>query len=153
MALISPVYRLTPNPAYDARDPKKSKKPQWLRKKIHKAQFNRGKRRKWMNQQAGQTIAFKPKKAKHQPNACEALFTIKAEQAGWTVSHKGWPDFMCWRDGQVCAVEVKPDVGSTQLRQEQKDVMKTLASFGIPCYKWSPEKGFEKIIPEIKFES
>ena len=63
---------------------------------------------------------------------------------GWTPTKRGWPDFFCLKDGKVCAIEVKPHKGSL-LKQNQIAVMGILSSFGIPCYLWSPDGGFEAV--------
>ena len=66
---------------------------------------------------------------------------------------RGWPDFLCFKDGELIAVEVKPDqgpvVGRKPLRLEQSLVLRWFARHGIKCYVWSPRKGFERIKPEV----
>jgi hypothetical protein len=80
-------------------------------------------------------------------NTPERLFARMAESRGWDITKRGWPDFLCWRDGKLVAVEVKPR-GSHPLKASQLRVMRYLVAHGIDCYKWSPDGGFEKIEPE-----
>lgn len=127
-----------------------SPRPRWLQMKIEKERHGAGKYRRMLNQQAihnGSNVELAPKKwkkRKHKTNPTEALFRIKAIRAGWRISKKGWPDFLCSKGDRVVAVEVKPDVGETELRKEQREVMSFLSSKGIACFRWSPTRGFQK---------
>ncbi len=68
-----------------------------------------------------------------------------AEQYGLEAIKRGWPDFSIFvRSGKFVCVEVKPkDYHS--LKYDQFSVMKALAGYGVPCYKWSPKHGFVQI--------
>ncbi len=78
-------------------------------------------------------------------NASEERFKDLAKDSRWEVTKLGWPDFFCWKDGRIVIVEVKPDHGDSDLRRTQKVILTALASFGIPCFRWSPERGFDRI--------
>lgn len=85
-------------------------------------------------------------------NLPENTAARKLEEAGWEVTKRGWPDFIC-RDpdgGAVMAVEVKPrypDGEFHPLKTAQLEVFKILDSFGVPCWisdgvkwkRWRPE--------------
>ena len=80
-------------------------------------------------------------------NTSERALMRFMRKQGWTCSKKGWPDFFCVHtknSHQIALVEVKPHRGR-RLRTHQKAVMLALAAFGVPCYRWSPESGFEQI--------
>jgi hypothetical protein len=40
---------------------------------------------------------------------------------------------------------VKPDHGDSELRRTQRIILAALASFGIPCFRWSPLRGFTRV--------
>jgi hypothetical protein len=48
----------------------------------------------------------------------------------------GWPDLLCWKRGQVIAVELKSDKGT--LTPEQREVLASLAEAGVAVYVWRP---------------
>jgi hypothetical protein len=73
------------------------------------------------------------------------VFYDKMVEAGWIVIRTGWPDFLCFRNHEICAVEVKPDQ-SQGLKKSQAIVMNLLASLGLKCYKWDAEKGFTGVV-------
>jgi hypothetical protein len=63
---------------------------------------------------------------------------------GWSVLHNGWPDFLCFRQGQssrpdVIAVEVKlpPD----RPTEKQKQLHHILIAAGIPVYMLHDVRG------------
>jgi hypothetical protein len=62
-------------------------------------------------------------------NEAEAEFYDWAKSRGWQLTRRGWPDFFCWRDGQIALVEVKPKKGR-RLKQHQIFVLKALAEAG-----------------------
>lgn len=79
-------------------------------------------------------------------NSSEALFWKWAKDHGYTPTKKGWPDFFIVRPGtnEVACVEVKPQYGRN-LKHHQRIVALTLAAYGIPCFKWCPDTGFQRI--------
>jgi hypothetical protein len=72
-------------------------------------------------------------------NPHEDAFAQWAIEQGWTVTKKGWPDFMCRRGDEIMAVEVKG--GKDFVRPEQFDTIRDLRAVGFPTFVWSPEKG------------
>jgi hypothetical protein len=78
-------------------------------------------------------------------NAAEERFKELAKDSSWEVTKLGWPDFFCWKDGRIVIIEVKPDHGDSELRRTQRIILAGLASFGIPCFRWSPQRGFSRI--------
>jgi hypothetical protein len=83
---------------------------------------------------------------KRPKNASEGAFWDAAQATGWTVSKRGWPDFICWKDEQLMVVEVKRHRGY-RLKRHQTKVMIELAKRGIACYQWTPDGGFQRIVP------
>lgn len=79
-------------------------------------------------------------------NPAEGKFFEEANAKGWTVSKRGWPDFFCVKDGNIILVEVKKHRGRN-LKRSQLTVLRSLARYGVPCYRWSPDIGFEPISP------
>jgi hypothetical protein len=78
-------------------------------------------------------------------NNAEEKFKDLAKDSHWEVTKLGWPDFFCWKDGRIVIVEVKPDHGDSELKRTQRIILTALASFGIPCFRWSPQRGFTKV--------
>lgn len=82
-------------------------------------------------------------------NAAEAAFFDAAVAAGWSVTKRGMPDFFIARDDEVALVEVKPPAEGrrtgAQLRAYQQIVLNALSGYGVPCYVWSPDRGFVKM--------
>jgi len=71
----------------------------------------------------------------------------KLEGDGWVVTHKGWPDFACVRDGEMMFIEVKQYKGE-MLKREQHFILTNLAKLGLNCYKWTPDGLFEQILSD-----
>ena len=71
-------------------------------------------------------------------NDAERTFEERAISEGWRVTKKGWPDFLCRKDGRVIAVEVKrlsPKTGRRQaLRREQLHTLEWLQGLGAEVY-------------------
>ncbi len=80
-------------------------------------------------------------------NEAEGAFFLEAKKRGWTITKRGWPDFFCFNEdeGRIAAVEVKP-TRDRPLKREQLMVMRMLARHGVPCFKWSPDGGFERVV-------
>lgn len=66
------------------------------------------------------------------------------ERSGYTVIKSGYPDLFCFRDDGIVLIEVKPR-GGDRLKTNQNIILNLLSRHGVPCYKWSPDIGFEKI--------
>ena len=77
-------------------------------------------------------------------NASELELYRLMTNGGFDVVRRGWPDFACFRDDELCLVEVKPD-RDTHLKRSQYRLMKALVDRGIKCYRWSPDVGFQSI--------
>jgi Holliday junction resolvase len=77
-------------------------------------------------------------------NSAEAACFDAMREAGWTVTKRGWPDFFCVKDGEICVVEVKPR-GSTPMKKNQNLVMEKLKEHGITCYRYDPDDGLTKV--------
>jgi hypothetical protein len=67
-----------------------------------------------------------------------------ARSTGWTVSRRGWPDFLLENDGQILCVEVKAQP-KTPLSKHQRRVLHALVAYGVPCYRWSPSGGLVRL--------
>jgi len=70
-------------------------------------------------------------------NWAEGDFADLARRNGWEVTKRGWPDFLCFKDGEFIAVEVKPRTvrgGHKKLKPEQVLVMRILSDHGIRCF-------------------
>lgn len=80
-------------------------------------------------------------------NAAELAFYQAARARGWEACKRGWPDFFCVnQDGRIALVEVKPRA-ERALKHEQSVILRALAAYGVPCFRWSPDGGFERIQP------
>lgn len=77
-------------------------------------------------------------------NLAEGAFFDAALAAGWEPTKRGWPDFFMEKDGVIAAVEVKPST-RTPLKRSQRRVMEALAAHGVPCFRWTPDGGFDRI--------
>jgi len=59
---------------------------------------------------------------------------------------------MAFKDERLICVEVKP-YQAFNLRSTQTRCMKALAAHGIPCFRYSPDVGFQRLfLPEKKNE-
>lgn len=72
----------------------------------------------------------------------EQRFADWAESQGWDVTKRGWPDFICRRDGAIMAVEVK--AGKDDIRPEQIDLLDNLSAAGIPTYVYHDGMGLKR---------
>lgn len=87
-------------------------------------------------------------------NKAEDAFEKFMYAEGWSVTKRGWPDFLAFKtEGkgekkkhQVILVEVKAD-GSHPLKPEQYRVFQILASAGFLCYRYDPENGLNLYKP------
>jgi len=86
-----------------------------------------------------------PAPGRRPKNEAEGLFWDKVKEDGWEVTKRGWPDFFCTRqNGDLMLVEVKAHRGR-RLKHHQIKVLKILGSYGVPCYRWSPDTGLERV--------
>ena len=85
-------------------------------------------------------MAIKQRRPK---NAAEGAFFDEAQRRGWTLTKRGWPDFLAWKDGEMIAVEVKPHCDHP-LKREQLAVMAALSMRGVKCFRWTPDGGLEE---------
>ena len=76
--------------------------------------------------------------SKRQGREAEDAFHVWAQDT--EIHHKGWPDFLCVKDGLVFAVEVKS--GNASLSPEQRKVAAILTGLGIKTFIWSPESPY-----------
>lgn len=80
-------------------------------------------------------------------NPTEAQLYDALEADGWTIAKSGYPDFFCVKDGMIMCVEVKPK-STHGLKTNQRKIMEYLSNCGVPCFKWTPDGGFEEIKKE-----
>ena len=80
-------------------------------------------------------------------NSAEAACFDILEKHGWKPTKRGWPDYFCVRNNEICMVEVKPHKRN-RLRRNQLALMGLLAERGIKCFMWSPDGGFEEVKPK-----
>jgi len=99
---------------------------------------------------AGFCPKYPPDKVKAPPNKTEAMFFEMMKKEGWELTKKGWPDFACFKDGKLILIEVKPK-RSHRLKSWQSKLMLELVKHGIKAYRWSPDGGFEPILPSVEF--
>ena len=93
------------------------------------------------------TITKNNIRTKKPKNIAEGQCYDLLESKGWTPTKKGWPDFFCVKDDKICIIEVKP-TSSQKLKKSQRLVMRLLSKYGVPCYKWTPDGGFELMHPD-----
>ncbi len=61
--------------------------------------------------------------------------------AGWQLTKRGWPDFLCIHpDKGIMAVEVKPTF-THPLKKSQQTIMRELSKYGVPCFRWDEQNG------------
>lgn len=70
----------------------------------------------------------------------KAAFYDLAEDAGWSVATRGWPDFFLQKGDRVIAVQAIP-TGQRKLRQNDAVLQGILNELGVPCFAWSPDLG------------
>lgn len=81
-------------------------------------------------------------------NAPEAAFVEFCKAKGWRCSKRGWPDYVVLRGSDsslgLALVEVKAHRGR-RLKREQLLVLDLLSAYGVPCYRWSPDAGLQRV--------
>jgi hypothetical protein len=80
-------------------------------------------------------------------NAAEVGFAQWATDKGWSVTKNGYPDFLCRSAEGMALVEVKPDRYSN-FSDAQRSALEFLLACQVPCYRWDPESGLERLSPE-----
>jgi len=102
----------------------------------------------WREPNGGQSYIYE----RVRRNEVERKFEELAESNGWKPTKRGWPDFLCFKDGQVIAVECKPRTKKSGelklLKRDQVRTMEILISAGIKCYV-SDGETLEKYNPKI----
>ena len=86
--------------------------------------------------------------AKGPRNPVEARLWDLLLSDGWECRRKGWPDIIAFKNGRIICVEVKPK-RSHNLKRVQYKVLLALSEYGVPCYRWTPDGGFEGITPAV----
>ncbi len=71
-------------------------------------------------------------------NPAECAFAEIARANGWSVTKRGYPDFICYKGDKIMFVEVKRRK-RYRLKLSQHKFMNTLKGYGVPCYRWSPD--------------
>lgn len=77
-------------------------------------------------------------------NFAENQLVQLLKKDGWDVSKRGWPDFLCVRGNEIACVEVKKNANQ-RLKKSQIKTMNILKSYGIPCYRYDPDKGLQDL--------
>ena len=90
-------------------------------------------------------------KIKCPKNESEKMLFETMTEKGWICSKKGWPDFFAFKKDngkiKIALIEVKAK-HTHRLKKMQVMVLELLAQYNVPCYRWSPDKGFEQIMGE-----
>lgn len=73
----------------------------------------------------------------------EARFRDLVAEKGWTATRRGWPTFFVTNGDDVILVVIKSS-SSRKLRRDAFAVLTALAGYGVPCFAWSPDGGFER---------
>jgi len=69
-----------------------------------------------------------------------AAFLELVTDAGWKVQSRGWPHFLCWKDGDIAlAYPLQP---GRKLRKTQLFMAYHFSKRGIPVYTWNETQGF-----------
>lgn len=89
-------------------------------------------------------------KSRRPKNKCEGQFYDLMVGRGWEVTKRGWPDFLCFKEGELVCIEVKRKRGY-KLKSWQRCVMLELVKHGVRAYRWSPDGGFEPVLEYIHF--
>ena len=82
-------------------------------------------------------------------NRFEAELFQLMKSDGWELTKRGFPDFACFRNGELILVEVKPK-RSHRLKRAQYRLMLALAQQGVKCFRWAPDGGFTPGTPTIE---
>jgi len=74
-------------------------------------------------------------------NKAEEEFAQHARRNGWSVTKRGYPDFICYRGNELMLVEVKPDKRH-RLKKDQMKFKGEVGRRGIKVYRWSPDSNW-----------
>ena len=83
------------------------------------------------------------RRARKPRNKAEGVCFEKLREKGWECTKKGYADFFCYRNGEICFIEVKPRSSQT-LSADQIFFMDEMTKKGMACYKFSLDKGLQK---------
>lgn len=73
------------------------------------------------------------------PSEIQFFNIIKSQ--GWTPVKRGWPDYLCYKDGKIILVEVKSKSFDGGMSPFQKFMTAVLSANGLECYRWTAETG------------
>jgi len=95
-----------------------------------------------ISEKGGAAARFRPYNTRRRS---EAAFGDWALDRAWTVTSRGWPDFLCLTPkNRIVCVEAK-HLSVHRMTEEQGDMMTVLGAMGIPCYTWHVQGGFTHI--------
>lgn len=88
----------------------------------------------------------KMQKSRRPKNIAEGKFYDQAVADNKSVTKRGWPDFieLDEKTNEIRLVEIKPHK-NRKLKNNQSFILKRLSEYGVPCYRWSPDSGYERI--------
>lgn len=88
-----------------------------------------------------------PGSTKQPKNRTQKTFVEMMQRKGWTISSRCWPSYFMVKgpkQDQIAIVAVK-SARSRKLKTHQKALLQALAAYGVPCYRYDPDFGFQKI--------
>lgn len=89
----------------------------------------------------------RPKPERRRPaNEAEGQLFDELTADGWEVFKRGYPDFICVRNGKVMFVEVKPTARCGP-KVDQEFVMQVMADAGLNVAMWDPFRKFRRVMP------
>lgn len=83
--------------------------------------------------------------ARRPRNGAEGALYDILMKAGLSPSKRGWPDFFIQKSEGIVVIEVKRNANHA-IKHSQLTVMGSLACYGVPCFMWSPDGGFTKVL-------
>jgi len=75
-------------------------------------------------------------------NKAEEAFAKKARDNGWMVTKRGYPDFICYKNGDVMLVEIKARKHHRLKKSQIKIMNISRENHGVKCYKWTPDSNW-----------
>ena len=80
-------------------------------------------------------------------NPAERQFQQWEMSQGSRLFSRGWPDFLVvTNQGELRIVKVQKD-RNRNLPAKQLRILNQLARAGLPCYRWTPKGGYERVLP------